>query len=212
MTTATIDALPATSNASPLKQAPLPFARDALAPAISAETIGFHYDKHHKGYFDTLQKLVAGTDHEGKTLEEIILATAGDAKQQKIFNNAAQAWNHNFYWNSLSPVAQTPTGALAAAITRDFGSFDVMKAALIKASVDQFGTGWGWLVAKDGKLQVVSTGDAEVPFTDGKTPLLTVDVWEHAYYLDYQNRRPDHVAAVVDNHLNWEFAASNFAA
>ncbi len=211
MTTDTLDALPITSNASPLTQPPLPFARDALAPAISAETIGFHYDKHHKGYFTELNKLVSGTAHAGKTLEAIILATAGDAKQQKIFNNAAQAWNHNFYWNSLSPEMQTPSGALAAAIARDFGSVDDLKAELIKASVAQFGTGWGWLVSADGKLQVLSTGDAEVPFTDGQTPLLTVDVWEHAYYLDYQNRRPDHVRAVVDNHLNWEFAAANYA-
>ncbi len=211
MTTDTLDALPATSNASPLTQPPLPFARDALAPVISAETIGFHYDKHHKGYFTELNKLIAGTDDAGKTLEEIILTTAGDAKQQKIFNNAAQAWNHNFYWDSLSSGRQTPSGVLAAAISRDFGSFEDLKAALAKVCVDQFGTGWGWLVSADGKLQVLSTGDAEVPFTDGQTPLLTVDVWEHAYYLDYQNRRPDHVKALIDNHLNWAFAAANYA-
>lgn len=211
MTTAILDILPVTSNASPLTQPPLPFARDALVPAISVETIGFHYDKHHKGYFTTLNKLVEDTEFAHMTLEDIILATADDANQTKIFNSAAQAWNHNFYWNSLSPVAHAPSGALAAAITRDFGSLDALKTALTKASVDQFGAGWGWLVSDDGKLQVISTSNANVPFTGGKTPLLTVDVWEHAYYLDYQNRRPDHVAAVVDQHLNWEFAARNYA-
>ncbi|WP_426165761.1 superoxide dismutase [Sandarakinorhabdus sp. DWP1-3-1] len=211
MTTDTLEALPPTSHASPLTQPPLPFARDALAPTISAETLGFHYDKHHKGYFDTLNKLVADTPLAGATLEEIILETSGDAAARKIFNNAAQCWNHNFYWNSLSPEAQTPSGALAEAIDRDFGSLDALKEALVKSSVEQFGTGWGWLVLVDGTLKTVSTDDAEVPFTDGATPLLTVDVWEHAYYLDYQNRRPDHVKAVVDDHLNWEFAARNFA-
>lgn len=207
----TIEALPATANASPLVQPPLPFAENALEPTISARTLSFHYGKHHKGYFDTLNKLIEGTPLAGKTLEAIILATAGDASKKKIFNNAAQCWNHNFYWDSLSPTAQSPSGDLAAAIDRDFGSFAALKEALAKASVDQFGTGWGWLVVNDGKLAVTSTDDAEVPFTDGATPLLTVDVWEHAYYLDYQNRRPDHVKAVVDGLLNWDYAARNFA-
>lgn len=197
---------------SPLRQAPLPFADTALEPEISAETIGFHYGKHHKGYFDTLAKLVEGTPFADQTLEEIIVATADDTAQVKVFNNAAQAWNHNFYWQSLSPERQAPSGALAAALVRDFGSVEAAQAALIKASVEQFGTGWGWLVNDGGTLKTISTGDADVPFTIGLVPLLTVDVWEHAYYLDVQNRRPDHVKAVVEDHLNWEFAAKNFAA
>lgn len=195
---------------SPLTQPPLPFAENALEPVISAATIGFHYGKHHKGYFDALEKLVAGTPMADQSLEEIILATSGKPTKEKIFNNAAQCWNHNFYWNSLSPEKQAPGADLAKAITRDFGSFDACKAALAKASIEQFGTGWGWLVNDGGTLKAIATGDADVPFTSGKIPLLTVDVWEHAYYLDFQNRRPDHVKAIVDSHLNWNFAASNF--
>lgn len=201
----------ATIGASPLTQPPLPFADTALEPVISAETLGFHYGKHHKGYFDTLAKLIHGTPLAEKTLEEIIVATAGDSAKKKIFNNAAQCWNHNFYWNSLSPTVQAPSGALEIALIRDFGSVDAAKTALTEASVNQFGTGWGWLVLEDDKVKAVSTEDAAVPFTDGQVPLLTVDVWEHAYYLDYQNRRPDHVKAVVGK-LNWDFAAERFAA
>ncbi|WP_243450780.1 superoxide dismutase [Sandarakinorhabdus glacialis] len=193
-------------------QPPLPFGDTALEPVISAETFGFHYGKHHKGYFDMLAKLVAETPMAEQTLEEIIVATDGDKAKKKIFNNAAQCWNHNFYWNSLSPEKQEPTGALAEALVRDFGGVAEACQALIDASVNQFGTGWGWLVVENGKVKAVSTEDAEVPFTKGQVPLLTVDVWEHAYYLDFQNRRPDHVKAVVEGHLNWEFAAMNFAA
>jgi superoxide dismutase, Fe-Mn family len=196
---------------SPLAQPPLPFAESALEPVISARTIGFHYGKHHKGYFDTLAKLVAGTDFADATLESIILATHGDAEKTPIFNNAAQCWNHNFYWNSLSPTAQTPSGALADAVARDFGTLEALQTALAEASVKQFGTGWGWLVCDGGVLKVLSTGDADVPFANGAMPLLTVDVWEHAYYLDYQNRRTDHVDAVVKGHLNWAFADEQFA-
>lgn len=197
---------------SPLTQPPLPFADTALEPVISAKTLSFHYGKHHKGYFDTLAKLIAGTPMTGQSLEDIILATAGDAAKTKIFNNAAQCWNHNFYWKSLSPTPQAPSGDLLAAITRDFGSVDACKTALATASIDRFGTGWGWLVSEGGTLKAVSTDDAEVPFTSGQIPLLTVDVWEHAYYLDYQNRRPDHVNAIVADHLNWDFASKNYAA
>ncbi len=199
-------------GASPQVQPPLPFAENALEPVISARTIGFHYGKHHKGYVDTLAKLVAGTPLAGATLEDIIFATAGDSDATPIFNNAAQCWNHNFYWHSLSPKAQAPEAALAAAIDRDFGSLAAMQAELAKVTVAQFGTGWGWLVAEGETLRVISTGDADVPFTNGQRPLLTIDVWEHAYYLDYQNRRPDHVDALVKGHLNWDFAARNFAA
>ncbi|WP_310497112.1 superoxide dismutase [Sandarakinorhabdus sp.] len=196
---------------SPLTQPPLPFGENALEPVISANTIGFHYGKHHKGYFEELTKLVAGTPMADQSLEEIIMATSGDAGMIKIFNNAAQCWNHNFYWNSLSPQTEAPGGDLAKAITRDFGSLEACKAALAKASIAQFGTGWGWLVSDGGTLKAMATGDADVPFTSGLVPLLTVDVWEHAYYLDYQNRRPDHVNAIVERHLNWDFAARNFA-
>jgi superoxide dismutase, Fe-Mn family len=202
---------PARYGASPQVQPPLPFADTALEPVISARTFGFHHGKHHKGYFDTLAKLVADTPHASATLETIILATAGDAAQTAIFNNAAQCWNHNFYWNSLSPTAQTPSGALAEAITRDFGSLEDLKSALAAASIARFGTGWGWLVRDGDTLKVVSTDDAHVPITAGQMPLLTIDVWEHAYYLDYQNRRADHVHALVRGHLNWAFAEAQFA-
>ncbi|KAB7647823.1 superoxide dismutase [Polymorphobacter fuscus] len=198
-------------GASPLTQPPLPFADTALEPVISARTLSFHYGKHHKGYFDTLAKLIDGTAHADQTLEEIIFATAGDASKKKVFNNAAQCWNHNFYWTCLTPDSPAPSGALAEALVRDFGSIDAAKQALIDVSVGHFGTGWGWLVLDGGTVKAVSTDDAEVPFTAGQRPLLTVDVWEHAYYLDFQNRRPDHVKAVVDGHLDWAFAAKQFA-
>ncbi len=198
-------------GASPLVQPPLPFAENALEPLISARTFSFHYGKHQKGYFDTLNTLVADTPMADQTLEQIIFATVGDAARTKIFNNAAQCWNHNFYWQSLTPDKQTPHGALAAAIDRDFGSLDAARQALAEAAINQFGSGWGWLVVVDGTLKAVSTKDAAVPFTAGQRPLLTVDVWEHAYYLDVQNRRADHVKALVNDHLNWDFANSNFA-
>ena len=198
-------------GASPQVQPPLPFADTGLEPVISARTIGLHYGKHHKGYFDTLAKLVAGTPWAASTLEDIIFATADDAGSKSIFNNAAQCWNHNFYWQSLSAQPQTPASALATAIDRDFGSLSALQAELVKTTVAQFGSGWGWLVADGEQLRVISTGDADVPFTRGLRLLLTIDVWEHAYYLDWQNRRPDHVEALVKGHLNWDFAARNFA-
>jgi Fe-Mn family superoxide dismutase len=204
------DASPVKLGASPLTQPPLPFAAGALDPVISEKTIGFHYGKHHKAYFDNLNKAVAGTPLASESLEQIIVQTAGDAAKAGIFNNAAQAWNHNFYWLSLSPTAQTPDGALAKAIDRDFGSLDALKTQLAAASVARFGSGWGWLVVEGGKLKVVSTANADLPFIHGQTPLLTVDVWEHAYYLDYQNRRPDYVKAVVDKTLNWAHAGQAF--
>ncbi len=196
---------------SPLTQPPLPYAEDALAPAISAETVGLHYHKHHKGYFDKLATLIEGTPMTEMSLEEIILSTHNDASKIKIFNNAAQAWNHNFYWQSLSPKAQTPSGELAEAITRDFGSHDDMATKLAAAAADQFGSGWAWLVSQGGTLRIASTSNADLPFVHGATPLLTIDVWEHAYYLDVQNRRPDYIKAVIDGHLAWDFAAANFA-
>ena len=196
-----------------IKLEALPYAEDALAPAISAKTISFHYGKHHAGYVKTLNGLIAGTQYEGCALEEIVRTAAarGDAA---IFNNAAQTWNHTFYWKSLAPVGAggAPEGAFGEAVARDFGSFADMKTALADAAVKRFGSGWAWLVAKDGKLSVISTPTAETPLTQaGVTPLLTVDVWEHAYYLDWQNRRADYVAALLDKLANWKFAAENFA-
>lgn len=192
---------------------PLPYAENALEPVISAKTLSFHYGKHHAGYLATLNKLIVGTPYEGQPLEAIVQKAAAE-QATPIFNNAAQVWNHTFYWNSLAPVGDggAPEGAFGDAVTRDFGSFANMKAALADAAVKRFGSGWAWLVAKDGKLSVVSTTNAETPLTQaGVTPLLTVDVWEHAYYLDWQNRRADYVAALLDKLANWNFAAANFA-
>ncbi len=189
----------------------LPYADDALAPVISANTIGFHYGKHHKTYVDNLNNLVKGTDLEGRSLEDVVMATAGKADKAPLFNNSAQIWNHDFYWKSLKPNGGgVPTGKVADRINESFGSFEEFKKQLSATTVSQFGSGWGWLVADSaGKLKVVKTGNAEVPMTQGLKPLLTIDVWEHAYYLDHQNRRADYVNAVIDKLLNWEFAAQN---
>lgn len=190
---------------------PLPYADNALAPVISSNTIGFHYGKHHKGYVDTLNNLVKDKPFAKMSLEDVVMKTAKSEKDKAIFNNAAQIWNHNFYWKSMNPKGGgKPTGKLAQAIERDFGSFEVFRKQLADTTVSQFGTGWGWLVSdKKGKLSIVKTGDAEVPMTQGLKPLLTIDVWEHAYYLDYQNKRADYVSALIDKLLNWEFAAQN---
>ena len=207
----TNDHLAATIGASAQTLPPLPFADTALDPVISAETLGFHHGKHHRTYVETLAKLVDGTPFADATLEAIIMKTHDDAGKRAIFNNAAQIWNHNFYWHSLSPDAQTPSGDLSTAITRDFGSVEAMGAEFAKVTIAQFGTGWGWLVSDGGTLKIVSTEDAAVPFTAGQVPLLTIDVWEHAYYLDWQNRRADHVEAIIAGHLNWAMAAERFA-
>lgn len=188
---------------------PLPYAEDALAPVISAQTISFHYGKHHKGYVDKLKELVAGTEFANASLEEICVKTAEDARRATIFNNAAQIWNHNFYWTSLAPKAGgKPEGALMKRIEADFGSFDKLRTELIDAAMGQFGSGWAWLVLDREKLAVTRTGNADLPLVHGQKPLLTIDVWEHAYYLDYQNRRKDYASDVVDKLLNWKFAAS----
>jgi superoxide dismutase, Fe-Mn family len=198
--------------ASPFTLPPLPYAENALDPVISAQTLGFHYGKHHKAYVDNLNKLVAGTEFEGQPLEAIIKATAGKADKAPLFNNSAQIWNHTFYWSCLKPKGGgKPTGNIAAKIDAAFGSFDAFATEFANTTVGQFGSGWGWLVAEAGAVKVVKTSNAEVPFTKGQTPLLTIDVWEHAYYLDYQNRRPDHVKAVIEKLLNWDFAAENLA-
>jgi len=192
----------------------LPYAKDALAPHISSETLDFHHGKHHATYVKNLNGLVEGTDMAPKSLEEIIQETAGNADKQGVFNNAAQIWNHTFYWQSMRPNGGgTPTGKLAEMIDRDFGSFDEFKDAFSKAGATQFGSGWAWLVLNGDKLEVRKTLNAETPLTEsGVTPLLTMDVWEHAYYLDFQNRRPDYISTFLDHLVNWEFAAENLAA
>lgn len=190
----------------------LPYADTALEPVISAKTISFHYGKHHAGYVATLNKLIAGTPYAGLSLEEIVRKSAADGAAA-VFNNAAQIWNHTFYWKSLAPAGTGggPTGAFAAAVTRDFGSADALIKALADAAVKRFGSGWAWLVSEKGKLSVISTPNAETPLTNpALTPLLTLDVWEHAYYLDWQNRRADYAAAVLGKLLNWKFASDAF--
>lgn len=185
----------------------LPWSDNALEPHISARTIGFHYGKHHQAYVDNLNKLVAGTPLADQPLEEIIKQTAGKADKAGVFNNAAQVWNHTFFWNSLKPNGGgVPKGKLAGAITEAFGSFDAFKAAFTDAAMTQFGSGWAWLVAEGGKLKVVKTPNADTPLAHGQKALLTCDVWEHAYYLDYQNRRKDFVTVFLDKLANWDFA------
>ena len=191
---------------------PLPYPENALAPVISANTLSFHYGKHHKAYLDNLNKLVAGTEYESASLEKIITDTAGKSDKTPIFNNAAQTWNHTVYWNGLKPNGGgKPLGRIAQMIESDLGGFEQFKKDFAQAGVTQFGSGWAWLVAEGGKLKLVKTGNADNPLTKGQVPLLTLDVWEHAYYLDYQNRRPDHLAAAIDQLLNWDFANDNLA-
>jgi len=185
----------------------LPYAKDALAPVISAETIDFHYGKHHQAYVTNLNNLVPGTEFENATLEEIVMKSEGG-----IFNNAAQVWNHTFYWNGLSPEGGgEPTGALGEAIRNAFGSFDEFKAAFIKSGIGNFGSGWTWLVKNsDGSVEIVNTSNAANPMRNGKKPLLTIDVWEHAYYIDYRNARPKYLDEIWSL-VNWDFVASNYA-
>ena len=187
----------------------LPYARDALAPHISAETIDYHYGKHHNSYVVNLNKMIEGTDHAQKSLEDIIRSSEGG-----VFNNAAQIWNHTFYWNSLSPNGGgAPSGALANAITSAFGSFDELKEKMTASAAGNFGSGWTWLVKNaDGTLAIVNTSNADTPITDASvTPLLTIDVWEHAYYVDYRNARPEYLKNFWEL-ANWEFAAKNYSA
>jgi len=186
----------------------LPYARDALAPRISEETIDYHYGKHHQAYVTNLNKMIEGTAHADQSLEEIIRSSEGG-----VFNNAAQIWNHTFYWNSLTPSSSAPTGDLAAAIDAAFGSFEEFQAKFTASAAGNFGSGWTWLVKNaSGALEIVNTGNAGTPITEaGITPLLTVDVWEHAYYVDYRNARPEYLKNFWEL-ANWEFAAANFAA
>jgi Fe-Mn family superoxide dismutase len=189
---------------------PLPYADDALDPVISANTIAFHYRKHHKGYVDTLNKLIIGTHLADLVLEDLIAATAGKADKATIFNNAAQAWNHTFYWRSLRPKGGgDPPAALKQRIEASFGTLDACKKELATAAATEFGSGWAWLVVDADRLRVLKTDNAQTPLTRGMKPLLALDVWEHAYYLDYQNRRADYVNAVIEKLINWEVAAGN---
>ena len=188
----------------------LPFADNALDPVISANTLSFHYGKHHKTYVDNLNKLVTGTELADLSLEQVIAASSGRADKVGVFNNAAQIWNHTFYWNSLTPKGGgEPPAALKQKIEADFGTVEACKQELVAAATTQFGSGWAWLVQDGGKLKVVKTANANVPSTEGMKPLLVIEVWEQAYYLDYQNRRVDYVNATIDKLINWGFAEKN---
>ncbi len=188
----------------------LPYDENALEPHYSARTIGFHHGKHHKAYVDNLSKLVTGTALDGKSLEEIVMACAGDSARAGMFNNAAQVWNHTFFWNCMKPAGGgRPEGDLARRIDQTFGSYATFAEQFKTAAVGRFGSGWGWLVLDGGALKILSTANADTPMTSAQHALLTVDVWEHAYYLDYQNRRPDFVQAFLDHLVNWDFVAAN---
>jgi superoxide dismutase, Fe-Mn family len=189
---------------------PLPYAPTALEPHLSAKTFSFHYEKHHQAYVTNLNNLIKDTPLASQSLEDIIMASAKDATKAGIFNNAAQVWNHTFYWNSMKPNGGgKPTGKLAEKIDADFGSFDAFKDAFKQAATTQFGSGWAWLVLEDGKLKITKTGNADLPMAHGQKALLTIDVWEHAYYIDYQNRRPDYVGVFLEHLVNWDFVAAN---
>ena len=188
----------------------LPYAKDVLSPYISANTLEFHHGKHHKTYVDNLNKLIAGTDLEAKSLEEIIKIAVKDPAKVGIFNNAAQSWNHSFYWKCLKPQGGgVPTGAIAAKINATFDSHDKFVEELKNAGTTQFGSGWAWLVMDGSDLKITKTPNADTPLAHGQKALLTIDVWEHAYYLDYQNRRPDYLGAVIQNLINWDFVNAN---
>ena len=191
---------------------PLPYGKDALAPIVSAETIDYHYGKHHQAYVTNLNNLVPGTRYESMTLDEVVKTSFGQASEKPFFNNAAQVWNHTFYWNSLAPKAGgAPTGAIAAAIDASFGSFAEFKDKFSKAAATQFGSGWAWLVKNpDGSLVIEQSANADTPFAVGKTCVLTIDVWEHAYYIDYRNARPKYIEEYWKL-VNWDFANANIA-
>lgn len=190
----------------------LPYAPNALEPYMSANTFSFHHGKHHAAYVNNLNNLVKDSDLADKSLEEIIKATFKDSAKVGVFNNAAQVWNHSFFWNCMKPGGGgAPSGALADKINSDFGSFDKFKEEFKNAAATQFGSGWAWLVLDNGTLKVTKTGNAENPLANGQTALLTLDVWEHAYYLDYQNKRPDFITTFLDNLVNWDFVAENMS-
>lgn len=188
----------------------LPYPTNALAPHISKRTLDFHYGKHHASYVENGNKLLTDTSLADRPIEQVILAAAKDTSKSAVFNNAAQVWNHTFFWNSMRPKGGgRPSGDLAKRIDADFGSFDDFCAAFKKAAIGQFGSGWAWLVEDGDRLAVMTTANADLPLVHGKKPLLTIDVWEHAYYLDYQNRRPDFVQVFLEKLANWEFAEAN---
>jgi Fe-Mn family superoxide dismutase len=201
-----------TAPSGPFKLAPLPWSESALEPILSARVLALHHGKHHAAYVNKLNELVVGTRFADMPLERVIAESAGRDDQRKVFNNAAQAWNHAFFWQSLRPAGgAAPSGELARRIESDFGGIDKLRRKLSQSAVDTFGSGWAWLVDRGGKLEVMSTSNAGTPLTTGATALLALDVWEHAYYLDYENRRPEYVDAVIDKLLDWDFAASQFA-
>ncbi len=192
---------------------PLPYDKNALAPYISEETLEYHYGKHHQAYVDNLNKLITNTDLEGKTLEEVIMAVANDSSKQGVFNNAAQVWNHTFYWNSMRKGGGgKPSGRLAQQIEKDFSSFEEFRELFKQCGMTQFGSGWAWLCwdSKLNTLVVLKTANAELPMMQKLQALITADVWEHAYYLDYQNRRPEYLDMFLNSLVNWEFAEKNF--
>ncbi len=201
---------PTAPPAGPLVLAPLPYADTALAPVISQNTLSFHYGKHHKAYVDNGNKALAGSSLAQKSIPEILRATAGKPDQTAIYNNVGQAWNHDFYWKSMKAAGGgAPTGRMGDRLKADLGGYDAFRAVFTKAATGRFGSGWAWLVDTNGKLEIVDTPNADNPLTTDKKPLLVLDVWEHAYYLDYQNRRADYVGAWLDKLVNWEFAEAN---
>jgi Fe-Mn family superoxide dismutase len=197
-------------QAKPFTLPPLPYDEDALAPTISAQTMSFHYGKHHKAYVDKLNELVAGTSFAEMGLEDVVKAAFRDPSKRDIFNNAAQAWNHSFFWTCLTPRANKPGGEMLKSIESAFGDYESFEEEFTKQGVAQFGSGWVWLVADGDRLAIEKMPDAVTPMAEGKRCLLTIDVWEHAYYLDYQNKRPDFLKAVIGRLLNWDFATQNF--
>jgi Fe-Mn family superoxide dismutase len=189
----------------------LPYALNALEPHISATTLEVHHGKHHRAYVDKTNQLIAGTEFERRSLDEVVAATARQKKYQSLFNNAAQAWNHGFYWNSMSPGAGgEPSGAIADRLAVDFQSFGAFREAFKTAAVDHFGSGWAWLVLDEGRLKIATTANADTPIAHGKRAMLAMDLWEHAYYLDYQNQRPSYVESFLDKLANWDFAGRNY--
>lgn len=190
----------------------LPYGNKDLEPHISARTVELHYGKHHQGYVTNLNKLLQGTDLQGETLDRIVTRTAGDPELSGIFNNAAQVWNHTFYWHSMRPGGGgEPVGPIAKKIVTDFGGYEKFADQFKQAALAQFGSGWAWLIVKDDKLTIVRTSNADTPIARGEKPLLTIDVWEHAYYLDYQNRRGDYIEVFLTDLVNWEFVNSQLA-
>ena len=203
--------MPLDKPKAPFSLPKLPYEETALEPVVSAKTISFHYGKHHKAYVDKLNELVAGTSYESMTLEEIVRKSAGNEKDKAIFNNAGQIWNHNFYWDSMAAKGGAPAGKILDALKSSFGGVKEFNEAFAKAAVAQFGSGWAWLVkGSGGKLEIVTTSNADTPIAHGKTPLLTADVWEHAYYIDYRNARPKYIEEFWKL-VNWDFANKNFA-